>query len=68
MAKQRTMTTEEKILAHLKENGQMLIWLSGKIGVSVGHLHSVLKGKDGVKRTLTKENKDKINKVLNTSF
>jgi len=46
----------------------MLIWLANKIGVSVGHLHSVLKGKEGVKRALTDENREKINNALNTNF
>lgn len=68
MPKVKEMSTEDKILAHLKENGQMLIWLAERVGVSVGHLHSVLKGKKGVKRALTEENKDKINKALNTDF
>ena len=68
MAKAKELTTEEKILVHLKDNGQMLSWLAEKIGVTVGHLHSVLKGKEGVKRNLTDNNKDKINKALNTNF
>lgn len=68
MSKVKEPTTEEKILAHLKDNGQMLTWLADKIGVTVGHLHSVLKGKGGVKRTLTEENIIKINEALNTTF
>ena len=68
MAKEKQLTVEEKILQHLKENGQMLSWLAKKIKVSTGHLHSVLKGKDDVKRTLTDKKKQAINSVLKTNF
>lgn len=68
MPKIKELTTEEKIVAHLEENGQMLSWLAEKVGVTVGHLHSILKGKDGVKRTLTEENLIKINEALKTNF
>lgn len=68
MAKTKVCTPEEKILLHLKENGQMLKWLATQINVSVGHLHSVLKGKDGIKRSLTDKNREKINKALNTDY
>lgn len=68
MIKTKEQTTEEKIVAHLEENGQMLSWLANKLDISVGHLHSVLKGKDGVKRVLTEENRIKINEALNTNF
>ena len=68
MKKEKELTVEEKILNHLDENGQMLKWLASKVGISVGHLHSVLKGKRGVKRSLTHANKEKINNALNTNF
>jgi len=68
MSKVKQLSAEEKIISHLEENGQMLNWLAGKIGLTVGHLHSVLKGKDGVKRSLTMANLKKINEVLKTDF
>ncbi len=64
----KKITAEQRITAHLQDNGQMLSWLADKIGMTVGHLHSVLKGKGSVKRTLTEENLQKINKTLNTNF
>ena len=68
MPKVKEVTTEQKIITHLEENGQMLTWLADKIDVTVGHLHSVLKGKDGVKRTLTEDLLIKINAALKTDF
>jgi lambda repressor-like predicted transcriptional regulator len=68
MGKVKVSTVEQQILAHLNDNGQKLSWLAEKTGVSVGHLHSVLKGRSGVKRTLTEENKAKINQALNTNY
>ncbi len=68
MKKEVKVTVEDKILTHLKENGQMLKWLAEKIGVTSGHLHSVLKGEGEVKRALTENNKKKINEALNTDF
>ena len=59
---------EEMIVEHLNNNGQKLKWLADKIDVSVGHLHSVLKGDEKVKRSLTEENLKKINEALNTNF
>ena len=67
-AKKVVLSIEEKILAHMEDNGQKLKWLADKIEISVGHLHSVLKGKNGVKRNLTDDNRRKINEALNTSF
>lgn len=61
-------STEELIVKHIENNGQKLSWLDGKIGLSVGHLHSVLKGEGDVKRDLTPDNLIKINKALNTNF
>lgn len=46
----------------------MLSWLAGKIDISVGHLHSVLKGEGYTKRELTDENLKKINEALGTKF
>ena len=68
MSKIKTETVEQKIVNHLKENGQMLKWLSDGIGCSVSHLHSVLKGKKQVKRSLTANNLEKINAMLKTDF
>lgn len=68
MAKTATLSIEERIVSHLKDNGQKMSWLADKIGVSPGHLHSVLKGEDFVKRELTDENRIKINEVLGTNF
>ena len=61
-------TVEEQIVQHLKDNGQMLKWLAGKIGISPSHLFCVLKGEDRQKRDLTPSNLEKINEVLRTNF
>lgn len=62
-------TPEKMIVEHLKSNGQKMSWLAEKIGVTAGHLHSVLKGKKkNVKRDLTDENLQQINEVLGTEF
>lgn len=61
-------TPEELIVKHLEENGQKLSWLADKIGLTVGHLYSVLKGDEKTKRVLTDENKAKINEALKTTF
>ena len=61
-------TVERLIVRHLWENGQKLNWLASQIGVTSGHLHSVLKGEGNVKRELTAENLQKINTALNTDF
>jgi len=63
-----TKKTEQLIVQHLKVNGQKMSWLAGKINLSNGHLHSVLKGKKNVKRQLTAENLQRINEVLGTQF
>jgi len=61
-------TPEEKIVDHLEANGQKYTWLAEKIGISVGHLHLVLKGEGLNKKALTQDNLDKINDVLGTNF
>jgi len=62
-------TPEKLIVEHLEKNGQKMSWLADKIGLSSGHLHSVLKGKKKkVQRGLTEENLIKINRVLGTEF
>lgn len=63
-----TKTPEELIVEHLENNGQKLNWLADKIGLSVGHLHSVLKGVDDRKRDLTEDNLKAINEALGTTF
>jgi len=68
MENKQELTTEQMIVNHLKENGQKLKWLSGKIGVTTGHLFSVLKGDEKTKRSLTENNKIKINEALKTNF
>ncbi len=68
MAEIATKTVEENILEHMKDNGQMMTWLSEKIGLSNGHLTNVLKGEGGAKRELTTENLAKINAALRTNF
>lgn len=68
MTKISKKTPEQLILEHLHDNGQKMTWLAGKIGISVGHLHSVLKGEDFTKRLLTEDNRKKINEVLGTDF
>lgn len=68
MAKQKEKTTELLIVEHLEKNGQKMSWLAKQIGVSQGHLHSVLKGDMYKKRELTPENREKINTVLKTKF
>lgn len=68
MAETITKTPEELIVEHLQENGQKFSWLADKIGVTSGHLHSVLKGLGFSKRELTKENLKKINDALGTKF
>lgn len=61
-------TIEQEIVKHLKDNGQKMKWLAGKLNLSAGHLHSVLKGKGKVKRELTEENLTQINEALGTEF
>lgn len=68
MTKVMSKTAEEQIVEHLEENGQSYTWLANKIGLSVGHLHLVLKGEGENKKILTKKNLDKINEVLKTKF
>lgn len=68
MATTETKTPEELIVEHLENNGQKLNWLASQCGVSVSHLHFVLKGKDGVKRDLTDDNLKLINEALGTKF
>lgn len=67
------MTTKKKsvqkqIIKHMEDNGQKLIWLSKKVGISLSHLHIVLKGSKTSKRVLTPENLEKINQALRTNF
>lgn len=68
MATKQELTVEQKIIKHMEDNGQMLSWLASKVEVTPGHLHSVLKGEGNVKRELTAENLEKINKALGTDF
>ena len=68
MVKEKPLTSEQKIVKHLWENGQKTTWLAGKIGVTVGHLRCVLKGEGNQKRDLTEENRQKINEVLGTDY
>lgn len=64
----KKLTTEQKIIAHLEENGQKSNWLAEKIGCSPSHLHFVLKGNKKTKRDLSKDNLAIINQVLKTDF
>ena len=66
--KETKLTTEQKIVNHLSDNGQKLSWLASKIGITTGHLHSVLKGEGSVKRELTTKNRNKINETLGTNY
>lgn len=59
---------EELIVDHLQRNGQKYTWLAGKVGVTVGHLQLVLKGKGNDKKVLTPENRQKINDALGTNY
>ena len=68
MPKIEVATPEELIVQHLVDNGQKLSWLAAKIGLTPGHLHSVLKGVDYTKRELTEENRRKINAALGTDY
>lgn len=68
MAKTITLSIEEKIVLHLKENGQKMSWLADKLEVTPGHLHSVLKGEGINKRDLSEDNRIKINKFLGTDY
>jgi hypothetical protein len=68
MPKIETPTPEELIVKHLEDNGQKLSWLANKVGVTVGHLHSVLKGVKYTKRELTEANRMKINEALGTHY
>lgn len=68
MPKIEIATPEELIVQHLADNGQKLSWLADKIGVTAGHLHSVLKGVDFTKRELTEDNRRKINEALKTDY
>lgn len=64
----QTNTPEQLIVDHLDKNGQKLNWLAEKIGLTTGHLHSVLKGEGSVKRELTEDNRKKINQTLGTNY
>lgn len=68
MAKTQILSIEEQIVKHLDDNGQKMNWLAGKLGISPGHLHSVLKGEGNVKRDLTEDNRNKINELLGTDY
>ena len=57
-------TLEDKIAEIMEENGQTIVWLSRKTGLSVGHLHNIIKGKGISKRRLTERNKAKISAAL----
>lgn len=68
MAKTIALSVEEKIVLHLKENGQKMSWLATKLNITPGHLHSVLKGEGINKRDLSEDNRIKINELLGTNF
>lgn len=68
MPKVEIQSPEELIVQHLEDNGQKLSWLADKIGLTAGHLHSVLKGVDFTKRELTEDNRKKINEALGTNY
>lgn len=68
MVKEKKLTAEQQIIKHMEDNGQKLLWLSNKIGISVGHLHCVLKGSGEIKRDLTKKNLNLINEALRTEI
>lgn len=59
---------EQQVLNHINDNGQKLSWLAEKVGISVGHLHSILKGEGTTKRDLTPDNLEKINLALRTTI
>lgn len=61
-------TVEERIVKHLKDNGQKMSWLAYSIGLTPGHLHCILKGEGSAKRDLTDENLEKINAKLSMKF
>ena len=54
-------TPEEMIVEHLENNGQKFSWLAEKVGITSGHLHSVLKGVGFSKRELTERRLTKYN-------
>lgn len=64
----KKITTEEKIVKHLEDNGQKNSWLAKKLGCTPTHLHFVLKGNKSSKRELTPENLKIINDALKTNF
>lgn len=66
--KEALKTVEERIVEYLASKGIMLSWLANTIDISVGHLHHVLKGEGNLKRELTDENLEKINKALEKEF
>jgi hypothetical protein len=57
--------SRDLIMKHLNGIERNLSWLVKKTKLSYGHLYAVLVKKE---RDLTDENKDTINKILNTSF
>lgn len=61
-------TVEEQIVEYMDSKGIKFSWLAETIGVSVGHLHNVLKGEGNVKRELTDENLEKVNEALEKNF
>lgn len=68
MNKIETKTVEDNIVEHLEKNGQKMSWLADKLGITAGHLHSVLKGEGFKKRELTEDNRRKINEALGTNY
>lgn len=68
MSKVAVKTVEGLIVEHLEANGQKMSWLAEKIGVTAGHLHSVLKGEGDAKRDLTEKNRKEINEALGTDY
>ena len=66
--KESLKTVEERIVEYMDSKGIKFSWLAEKVGISVGHLHHVLKGTDNLKRELTDDNLEKINIALEKEF
>jgi ADP-heptose:LPS heptosyltransferase len=62
------LTPEQKIVQHLKDNGQKIQWLADKVGFSRQYIGLILTGKGPDKKRLTDEIREKINLVLKSDY
>ena len=68
MADTKVETVEEEIVNYLESEGIKMSHVAGKMELSPGHLHCMLKGEGTAKRELTDDNLKKLNKILRKRF